>query len=40
MSNLQSVYNKTLVLLHEIEAKDNFLNQVWTPKLPNKKLLA
>lgn len=40
MSNLQSVYNKTLALLHEIEEKDNFIKQVRKPKLPDKSLLA
>ena len=40
MSNLQSVYNKVLVLLHEIEEKDNFLKQIRKPKLSDKALLA
>ena len=40
MSNLQSVYNKTLALLHEIEDKDNFIKQIRRPKLPDKSLLA
>lgn len=40
MSNLQSVYNKTLALLHEIEPQNNFLNQIRRPKLSDKELLA
>ena len=40
MSNLQSVYNKTLTLLHEIEDKDNFIKQIRKPKLTDKSLLA
>ena len=40
MSNLQSVYNRTLTLLHEIEEKDNFIKQIRKPKLPDKSLLA
>lgn len=40
MSNLQSVYSKVLALLHEIEDKDNFLNQIRIPKLSDKELLA
>ena len=40
MSNLQSVYSKILSLLHEIEPADNFLNQIRTPKLSDKELLA
>ena len=40
MSNLQSVYNRTLALLHKIEEKDNFITQIRKPKLPDKSLLA
>ena len=40
MSNLQSVYSKILVLLHEIEDKDNFQKQIRKPKLSDKALLA
>ena len=40
MSNLQSVYKKTLALLHEIEDKDNFIKQIRRPTLPDKSLLA
>jgi len=40
MSNLQSVYNKVLILLHEIEDKNNFVNQRRKPKLSDKELLA
>lgn len=40
MSNLQSVYSKILTLLHEVEAKDNFLNQRKLPKLTDKKVIA
>ncbi len=40
MSNLQSIYNKVLALLHEIEEKDNFIKQIRKPKLSDKALLA
>jgi len=40
MSNLQSVYNKILDLLHEIEQEDNFLNQIRIPMLSDKVLIA
>ena len=40
MNNLQSVYSKILTLLHEIEAEDNFLNQIRLPKLSDKELIA
>ncbi|MBT3725264.1 MAG: IS982 family transposase [Gammaproteobacteria bacterium] len=40
MSNLQSVYSKILVLLHEIEREDNFLNQIRLPMLSDKELMA
>lgn len=40
MSNLQTVYNKILTLLHSIEADDNFLSQIRQPKLTDKELLA
>lgn len=40
MSSLQSVYNKVLALLHEIEDKNNFVPQRRKPKLSDKGLLA
>ena len=40
MSNLQSVYSKILVLLHEIEDNDNFQKQIRKPKISDKALLA
>ncbi len=40
MSNLQTVYNKILLLLHSLEPIDNFLNQIRLPKLTDKELLA
>lgn len=40
MSNLESSYNKILAALHEIEPKDNFLNQIRIPKLSDKELIA
>lgn len=40
MSDLQTVYTKTLALLHEIEPANNFLNQIRKPRLSDKKLLA
>jgi len=39
MDNLQGVYNKILGMLHEIEKKNNFLNQIRQPKLSDKELL-
>jgi hypothetical protein len=40
MSNLCASYNKILGLLHELEPQDNFLNQIRTPKLSDKQLIA
>jgi len=40
MSNLCVSYNKILGLLHELEPQDNFLNQIRTPKLSDKQLIA
>ena len=40
MSNLCVSYNKVLGLLHELEPQDNFLNQIRTPKLSDKQLIA
>lgn len=40
MSDLQTVYTKTLALLHEVEREDNFFNQIRQPKLSDKELLA
>ena len=40
MSNLGSSYSKILSLLHELENRDNYLNQIRTPKLSDKQLIA
>jgi hypothetical protein len=40
MSNLGSSYSKILSLLHELESRDNYLNQIRTPKLSDKQLIA
>ena len=40
MSNLLRSYNKIYSLLHELETDNNFLNQVRTPKLNDKQLVA
>jgi len=40
MSNLQTVYSKIHELLHELEPKDDFLNQRKKPKLSDKVLIA
>lgn len=40
MSGLETVYSKTLALLHETEPKDNFFNQIRPPQLSDKELLA
>ena len=40
MSNLLRSYNKIYSLLHELETDNNFLNQVHTPKLNDKQLVA
>lgn len=40
MSNLQSSYTRILDLLHELEEKDYFLNQIRIPKLTDKQLIA
>jgi hypothetical protein len=40
MSNLGSSYTKILGLLHELESRDNYRNQIRTPKLSDKQLIA
>lgn len=40
MSNLGSSYTKILGLLHELESRDNYLEQIRTPKLSDKQLIA
>ncbi len=40
MSNLGSSYSKILSLLYELENRDNYLNQIRTPKLSDKQLIA
>lgn len=40
MSNLCDSDNKILGLLHELEPQDNFFNQILTPKLHDKQLIA
>ena len=40
MSNLLNTYTKTLSLLHELESRDNFLNQRRIPKFSDKCLIA
>lgn len=40
MSNLQRYYSQFLSLLHDIEPRDNFLNQRRKPKLSDKELIA
>lgn len=40
MSNLLDTYSKTLSLLHELEPRDNFLNQRHKPKFSDKSLIA
>ena len=40
MSNLLRSYNKIYSLLHELETDNNFLNQIRTPKLNDKQLVA
>jgi hypothetical protein len=40
MSNLGVSYNKILGLLHGLEPQDNSLNQIRTPKLSDKQLIA
>ena len=40
MSNLHNSYTKILSLLHEIEENDCYLNQVRTPALSDKELIA
>jgi len=40
MSNLLNTYTKTLSLLHELEPRDNFLNQRNKPKFSDKCLIA
>ena len=38
MSSLLDSYNKTLSLLHELEPRDNFLNQGRKPQFSDKSL--
>ena len=40
MSNLHASYTKILSLLHELEPKDNYLNQIRIPKVSDKELIA
>ncbi len=40
MSNLESSYNKILGTLHQVESKENFLNQIRKPKLSDIELIA
>jgi hypothetical protein len=40
MSNLGSSYTKILGLLHDLESSDDYLNQIRTPKLSDKQLIA
>lgn len=40
MSNLRDSYTKIFALLHELEARDNFLHQIRKPKLSDKQLMA
>jgi hypothetical protein len=40
MSNLCRSYNKILGLLHELDAQDNYLNQIRIPKFSDKQLIS
>lgn len=40
MSNLQSSYTRILDVLHDLEPRDYFLNQIRLPKLTDKQLIA
>jgi len=40
MNSFSGSYNKILEILHKIEKKDNFLNQIRKPKLSDKELIA
>jgi len=40
MSNLGLSYTKILGLLHELESRDNYLNQIRISKLSDKQLIA